>query len=228
MEQELPEETWVLGVDEHTAMVVDLDERTVTVKGRGGVTVRRRDGSTEVVPAGQRTTLDDLTAAARRTGATAAPDPSPPDDDPAGPDHDERSAEVGSHEPMLEEVAEHEAAFEAGAADGDATAATAAVLNLERTIRAWETDTLTGDQRDRAVATLRGLVTRLGEFAEDGLVDPREVVGPFVELLLSERTAAREAGDYAAADRIRDRLVDLGVEVHDTADGTTWQLQDGT
>ncbi len=222
MERELPDDTWVLGVDEHTAMVVDLDDRSVTVTGRGGVTVRRRDGSTEVVPAGERTTLDDLAAAARRSGALGSGHT-------AGGDQADQAAaideDVGSHEPMLEEVAEHEAAFSAGAEAGDAAAATAAVLDLERTIRAWEADTLTGDQRDRAIATLRGLVTRLGEFAEDGLVDREEVIGPFIELLLSERAAAREAGDYAASDRIRDGLVKLGVEVQDTANGTTWQLE---
>ena len=46
------------------------------VKGRGGVTVRRRDGSTEVVPAGETTTLDDLVAAAHRSGAVAVGQPS--------------------------------------------------------------------------------------------------------------------------------------------------------
>lgn len=219
MEADLPEDTWVLGVDEHTAMVVDLDDRSVTVKGRGGVTVRRRDGSSEVVPAGQTTTLDDLAAAAARSGATPVGDTAaeaPTSDDATGD-------EVGTHEALLEDVAAHEAAFGRAAADGDADAATAAVLDLERTIRAWAADSLTGDQRERAVATLRGLVTRLGEFARDGLVDVRDVIGPYVELLLEERATARDAGDYAAADRIRDGLVERGIEVNDGPDGTTWQ-----
>lgn len=219
MEADLPDDTWVLGVDEHTAMVVDLDDRSVTVKGRGGVTVRRRDGSTEVVPAGETTTLADLAAAATRSGAAPVGDtvvePSSSTDDAID--------EVGTHEALLEDVAAHEAAFGRAAADGDADAATAAVLDLERTIRAWAADSLTGDQRERAVATLRGLVTRLGEFARDGLVDVRDVIGPYVELLLEERTTAREGGDYAAADRIRDGLVERGIEVNDGPDGTTWQ-----
>ncbi len=221
MEADLPDGTWVLGVDEHTAMEVDLADRSVVVKGRGGVTVRRPDGSSEVVPAGETTTLDDLTAAARRSGA--APAGAPATAPPSGDDNDHEPA---AHEALLEEVASHEAAFAAAAEDGDADAATAAVLDLDRTVRAWAADSLTGDQRERAIATLRGLVTRLGEFARDGLVDTREVVGPFVELLLGERTAAREAGDYAAADRIRDGLVERGIEVQDGPDGTTWQRKD--
>lgn len=222
MEAELPEDNWVLGVDEHTAMVVDLTDRTVAVKGRGGLTVRRRDGSSEVVPAGEETTLDDLAAAAARSGAL----PGARIEDASSDGDTEDLPDTATHEPLLEEVAAHEAAFTAGADDGDAAAATAAVLDLERTIRAWEADTLTGDQRDRAIAALRGLVTRLGEFADGGMTDPAEVVGPYVELLLAERERVRTAGDYDAADRIRDRLVELGVEVKDTPEGTDWALQD--
>ena len=38
-------------IDEHTALIVDLDARTVSVTGRGGLTVRRR-GVSRVFPAG--------------------------------------------------------------------------------------------------------------------------------------------------------------------------------
>jgi cysteinyl-tRNA synthetase len=39
--------------------------------------------------------------------------------------------------------------------------------------------------------------------------------------LLAERSAARAARDYAAADRLRDELRALGVEVVDRGDGTS-------
>ncbi len=45
LESELPEGAFVLGVDEHTGLVVDLDTRTAQVLGRGGVTVRARGRS---------------------------------------------------------------------------------------------------------------------------------------------------------------------------------------
>ena len=44
-----------------------------------------------------------------------------------------------------------------------------------------------------------------------------------VESLLDERAAAREAGNYERADAIRDQLDAMGIEVKDSADGTTWQ-----
>ncbi|HEX3200343.1 MAG TPA: cysteine--tRNA ligase, partial [Actinomycetes bacterium] len=45
------------------------------------------------------------------------------------------------------------------------------------------------------------------------------------EGLIAERERARAARDFAAADRLRDRLATLGVEVTDTRAGTTWRLR---
>ena len=44
-----------------------------------------------------------------------------------------------------------------------------------------------------------------------------------VQKLIKERGKAREAGDYAAADSIREKLLEMGVEIQDKPDGsTTW------
>lgn len=47
-----------------------------------------------------------------------------------------------------------------------------------------------------------------------------------VEGLLAERLAARQARDWPAADRIRDRLTALNVVVMDGPDGATWRLRE--
>jgi len=44
-----------------------------------------------------------------------------------------------------------------------------------------------------------------------------------IEALIAERRAARAAGDYAAADRIRARLRDSGILLEDLADRTVWR-----
>src|SRR5205823_11843825 len=61
LEAMLPEDGWLLGVAEHTALVIDLDTCQAAVSGRGGVIVRRR-GATERIPAGARLPLDELIA----------------------------------------------------------------------------------------------------------------------------------------------------------------------
>ena len=73
-------------------------------------------------------------------------------------------------------------------------------------------------------ATLRSMIVRLGQAAELGLRDPRQVMGPLVEAALTARAAARAAEDWPAADRMRDALAAAGVEVRDTSDGQTWTL----
>lgn len=47
--------------------------------------------------------------------------------------------------------------------------------------------------------------------------------GEEVEALLSERAAARSERNFARADEIRDILDSMGVEIQDTASGTTWR-----
>lgn len=47
-----------------------------------------------------------------------------------------------------------------------------------------------------------------------------------VEALIAERAAARAAKDWARADRIRDELAALNVEVMDAAAGATWRIKE--
>jgi cyanophycinase-like exopeptidase len=42
LESMLPDDLLILGVDEYTACIIDIEAQSVTVRGRGGVTVRRR------------------------------------------------------------------------------------------------------------------------------------------------------------------------------------------
>ncbi|NBU96154.1 MAG: hypothetical protein EBS20_09740, partial [Actinobacteria bacterium] len=59
MEALLPTDTWVLGVDEHTGLVIDLDAGRADVVGNGTVTVRV-DGASQVHPSGSTIALEHL------------------------------------------------------------------------------------------------------------------------------------------------------------------------
>ena len=222
MEELLPPDAWVLGVDEHTALVFDLDEGDATVTGRGVVTVRRR-GVAERFPAGTRMPLTSLVAAARGARESGGAAASPPDAARAPAESEEPRPKRSA---LLDEVARLEQVFVAALAARRAGEAAEAILALDRTILDWSADTLQTDEPDRARAVLHSLVHRLGEAASVGLRDPKEVLAPLVEGLIGLRAELRTEKAWQVADRLRDRLVAGGIELHDTPGGTTWTLRD--
>ena len=81
MEEQLPDDVFVLGVDEHTACILDLDADTAEVLGLGAVTIRGRDRSVRF-EAGTTVPLqhwrDGATAATSDPSCDAEPEPSRP------------------------------------------------------------------------------------------------------------------------------------------------------
>ncbi|HEX6886601.1 MAG TPA: hypothetical protein VF143_00735 [Candidatus Nanopelagicales bacterium] len=77
---------FILGIDEHTALVVDLERRSVQVAGRGAVTLRVT-GVEDVLPEGSELSLAEVEARIAALGAPAAvgrTDPAPSSSEPAG------------------------------------------------------------------------------------------------------------------------------------------------
>ena len=202
MERELPADAAVLGVDEHTAMLIDLQTEGIEVRGRGGLTVRRA-GSADS-PGKSRALYD-----AENGGAGPA----------AGPAADAERAAL----PLPEIMAAAERGFGAAAGDRDAGAMAGVILELETAIGQWEADTDEDQGTEQARALLRSLIGRLGRAARDGLADPRDGLRPMVEPLLALRAALRGEGNFAAADAIRAALAATGLDVIDTPEGTRWR-----
>jgi cysteinyl-tRNA synthetase len=88
----------------------------------------------------------------------------------------------------------------------------------------WSGDTLQSDEPDRAREALRELVVRLAELARAGEVTPAQHAAPFVDAMLALRDRARTEGRFADADALRDALLANRVDVHDTPQGSTWEL----
>ena len=215
LEAELPPEVFILGVDGHTALVLDLDAGSASVLGLGTVTVRK-DGRSHVFPSGSEISIDDIVAAAHGGAAAAL--------SVAAPSAGVTVLAAAASAPFREEVARLEAVFSASLEECDAPAAVRAILALEETIQTWSHDTDQSDALATARSALRSAIVCLGEMAVQG-ADPADLVRPFVEALLAERVRSREARDWSTADSIRDRLLAAGIELHDTPDGTTWELR---
>ena len=43
--------------------------------------------------------------------------------------------------------------------------------------------------------------------------------------MISERDEAKNNKDYDSADKIRQQLLDIGIEINDTSEGTNWKLK---
>jgi len=212
LEQQLDDGEYVLGVDEHTGIVIDLNERTAEVVGNGVVTLRVKGNSTTFA-SGEVLSLEQL------QNPTVAPSSTPP---PPVVVVDEPKVVATS----LASVAQlRREEFESALAAGDANGATRAILELENDIKLWSADTLTGTDADSAREVLRSMIVKLGTAATGGLEDPRERVAPYVEALLVIRKIVRAEKRFDLSDIVRDALALAHIEVRDTPDGVEWLLQ---
>lgn len=213
-ESMLDDDTFVLGVDEHTGLVIDLDAQIATVVGNGTVTVRLR-GQSHVFETGATLSLEYL----RNPWAQNADAPQAPQLAIVTLDHVDPQALS-----LAADTDKAIAEFDLAIAGADALGAVRAALTLESCIRSWSADTLQSDSADRAHATLRSMISRLGDAATTGLQDPRQVLAPFVDALITVRTIVRAEKRYDLSDIIRDIFAAQGIEVRDTPDGVEWDL----
>ena len=222
MEAELPAEAFVLGVDEHTAVLLDIGARTATVVGNGSMTIRRR-GVAKVHRAGS--VVDFARLGSTSAGGSAAPGAAASTGTIGAVTSADTPAPAERMATSLRSTTDEVAArFDAALTSRDVDGCVAAILDLEQALLDWSADTLTSDEGDHARAQLRTMVIRLGELATVGARDPREAVGAFVEALLELRRRARDARDFTTSDWVRDRLTEAGVEVRDTTDGVEWHI----
>ncbi len=218
LEKELDAHEYVLGVDEHTGLVIDFDAGSSRVVGNGVVTLRV-DGASRTFASGETIPLALLQDP--RDGASAVTPP--PAATAAAPTT--TNAKGGALDSLRGAAEARKAEFDAALAAHDSSAATRAVLDLEADIRLWSADTVTGTDGDFARDTFRGMILKLGEAASSGLADPRATVAPYIEAILEIRKVVRAEKRYDLSDIIRDALAGAKVEVRDTPAGVEWVLQ---
>jgi hypothetical protein len=207
LEDMLPDDVFILGIDEHTACILDLESETATVRGLGAITIRRR-GAEARWPSGSTVPLNELGAG-------------------IGSEPERGSAPVfdrAEKTPFWAGVEPSESAFDDALGRGDVAGATNALLELEEHLRTWSTETFGTDEFDDAREEFRRMIMQLGE-ASSTTRQPEKVVAGLVEVLLAVRDRARLHERWDEADLIRDALLDNGIDVRDGADGTSWSPQ---
>ncbi len=210
LERMLPEGQGILGLDEHTACLLDLAGGEAAVRGIGGVTLRRL-GSETRFGRGARIPLEVLRGEAGGLGPAPGPEPAgaPP-----------RPRE---EDPFWPRVHALEAAVRESLDRGDPVGATNALLELDRLV--WQARQDLQDEAAIAEAreVLREMIvllgTRLGPRPGDG-----ERLSALVGALVELRSRWRAERRWDEADALRACLERARVAVEDTKEGTRWRL----
>jgi hypothetical protein len=215
----LDADTYVLGVDEHTGLIIDIDAATATVVGNSNVTIRLRSESFiyptgSVIPLSLLQSPTSLLTGSGDVSSSKAIATAPVAATATAP-------QANSLDAALAESIQQ---FDLAMQQRDALAAVRAVLSLEQSMQDWSIDTLQSDVLVRARGTLRSMISQLGDAAVGGVRDPREVVAPFVEAMLSVRATVRAEKRFDLSDIIRDVFASLNIEVRDTPAGVEWSL----
>lgn len=225
MEADLSDDESVFGIDEHSAIVIDLVEQKVTVTGNGTFNIRNC-GRQLTFENGDILPLESLQNPSqlfRKSSATTS-------------DTSEISSEaaivessspkvISSHEgmsPLLVAVDKYKSNFGVAIEEKNIDGATKAILGLQDEIDLWQNETFQSNEMEQAKSALRTMIVRIGEFARKGATDPKEIYGPFIDLVLNLRLKARSEKRWEDSDQIRDELARLGIEVRDIPGGSEW------
>lgn len=222
MESRLEPHESVFGIDEHSAIVIDLELDTVKVTGNGTFSVRNQGRQTtfktgDEIPLAS---LKDPQAlfSERRNAPAAGNAPSMVGNGDSSEDNDKKTG----LSPLLGIVQDARGSFEAALLEKDTDEAVKVILSLQSEIDLWQNETFQSDEMSQAKSALRTMIVRLGEFASKGVREPEEIFGPYVDLTLELRRKARNQKRWDESDLIRDELKRLGVEVRDIPGGSEW------
>lgn len=211
---ELEEPLPALGLDEHTACVIDFSANTFEVYGIGTV-VLQDSQTTQYFSTGKTFSLELL----RKDASAAA---LPADDLPALKEQDRT--------PHLEtsgfwsEVHDVRSDFHQGMKTDALNRATRALLVLDRLL--WQAEG--NNENPELIAQGRDLfreqLAELGTWRPPTAAMLKTTLEPLIDSLLQSRQALRQGQQYAAADALREALQAAGIAVEDTETGYRWQL----
>ena len=84
---------------------------------------------------------------------------------------------------------------------------------------------ITAEDLDRLRVLVHTVVFDVLGLCDEKAAEADDLVTPLVEMLLDVRAEAKAAKNWAASDRIRDRLNEIGIRVKDRKDGCDWEIE---
>ncbi len=103
--------------------------------------------------------------------------------------------------------------------DLNISAALGAVFDMVRTVnRIASIDEITQADAEQGLKTLEKINSVIGVLKTE-----KRELPPEAEILIKKRETARKQKDFETADKIRDKLAEIGLEIKDTSEGTKWR-----
>ena len=213
LEALLPKNISILGIDEHTACIIDFDKNLVEIKGLGRVTLRSPQGEV-VFNTDDRFPRDVLLGAVVDSDWDAETTPPPL----------QPTISDGKNDSFWERIHSLEDGFQEGLKQHDSKQATNALLEFDRTIWQAQADLENEEFVAQARDTLRDLIVLFGTELDASPRNAAECLSPLVDSLLELRRKFRMNRQWAEADAIRDVLQQVNILVEDNKEGSTWRL----
>ncbi len=216
LEASLPPDSYLLGVDEHSGIIFDLETQFAKVVGIGTVTIRQV-GRETVFPSGSEISIEELFAAHLNKASKAFQV-----EEEQGSSGTELTSRDANIDPLGSAIDDLTKRFDEALLNKDAQGIAEVALDTEAEIHAWSSDTLQSDSLDSARQLLRRIIHSLSEAASVGMIPRSQIIDPYVQILIKLRSTLRSEKSYHLSDLIRDQLASLGVELRDDPEGTTW------
>ena len=209
----LPSDVSILGLDEHTACILDFEAEQATIKGIGQVTLHRSGGEM-VFDTGERFSLEVLRGG---DGEKEWKQTSRPTQDSDAISETESGT-------FWDQIHQLEADFQQGLETNEAQKATNALLEIDRIISQAQLDLENDEFITQARDTLRELIAVLGTRLGAMPRSETECLAPVVQQLLDVREKFRKQKQFDEADAIRNNLERANIIIEDTEDGSRWRL----
>lgn len=212
LESMLPGDVSILGLDEHTACLMDLRSGTATVRGLGRI-VYRRSGIETVLVKGERFPLDLLRGNSEPDSTKGHRNIQRDNIQPSQPTHD----------PFWKKMHRIEAQFHKGMEQEDAKIIVTALLELDQVLWQALSDREDPDSITQGRELLRDCIVLLGSWLERHPPFLEKCLAPLMGEILELRNRFRREKRWEDADAIRDLLLRADIAVEDTKEGTRWR-----
>jgi len=212
LEALLPDETHILGIDEHTACILDFPAGEVLIRGIGGVTLRHR-GTQKIFNEGGTISLEQFKSMTQLSSGERREDlPRISLTEPAA-------------EPFRQQVQSFKESFERYLREHKGDALINVLISLDKMI--WKSCREFEDEEriSQAREVLRGMIVQLGLRFDEAPKDVPSVLAPILDILLEVRDKLRSAKQWEIADHIRERLTQAGIIIQDTPQGPHWHFK---